>query len=662
MRGRLRGRLQVTLESRSVRRALLVLVVISACRHTPKPVSVAPLPANAYAHYLAGKYALYQDDAAAAVSELEQAAKAAPEQPMISVELARALAKAKQAARARDVLATARTKWPDHANVWLASGDVLADDAAQRSPALAAYRRAIKLEPTDERGYLGLARVQLAAKDTLGAEKTLRQLVTKLPESVDGHYRLAQRLAANGKQADAVVELRAVLERDPDHLDARIDLARTLRRLGKLEEAVSQTRSAFDRAGQPMDLAEELYWVLCEADDRQGAIDLLTLLDDDRSDADALSTIAAYNRGLGRLAEARAVAVRIKSLDADASVIAVAETDAAEGRIESALEALLKIAESSPRFLQARSAAVEILMKEKRAKLALELLAPLRAKLPTNADIRYAEALALAAAGEKAKARAAAKAFTGRDPVAVAYAQARIHDALGDSTAALALLEPALKANPEHLGALNLAGYLLARRNERLADAERYLARARDLQPGDPSVLDSWGWLLVQQGRSREAVRALDRAARFAPREPEIRLHLAAAWAADGAPRHAGEILDRAVAQDPGLCLSYDTDMKRGTVFAMLLVAACSKGPSDDQCKKLLNHLVDLEFKKAGAAASSDQMKAEIAKQKSAVSEAKSKEFMEQCTKKMSKGRVDCALKANELEGDNGVAKCDESK
>ena len=102
-------------------------------------------------------------------------------------------------------------------------------------------------------------------------------------------------------------------------------------------------------------------------------------------------------------------------------------------------------------------------------------------------------------------------------------------------------------------------------------------------------------------------------------------------------------------------------EMKRWILGAVLL-AGCKNAPSEEQCKRLLDHLVDLEFKKAGAAASSDQMKAEIAKQKTAVTEAKSKEFMETCTKKMSKGRVECALKANELEGDNGVAKCDESK
>ena len=102
--------------------------------------------------------------------------------------------------------------------------------------------------------------------------------------------------------------------------------------------------------------------------------------------------------------------------------------------------------------------------------------------------------------------------------------------------------------------------------------------------------------------------------------------------------------------------------MKRAWVLCLLVVAACSKGPSEGQCKQLLDHLVDLEFKKAGAAASSDAMKAEIAKQKTAVTEAKSKEFLEACTKKMSKTRVECALKANELDGDSGVAKCDEAK
>lgn len=530
-------------------RLALAAVVIAACHRTPAPVAVEPLPPRAYAHYLAGKYALYRDDAKRAVIELTAAAKSAPDQPMITVELARALAKTKQRTQARDVLATARKRWPDHAHVWLASGEVLEHDTQSRAEAMAAYRRAIKLEPGDERAYLGLARVQLSSGDASGAERTLKSLIKKQPDSVDGHYRLAQRYEARGDRTLAITELRAVLERDPDHLDARIDLARTLRRIGRLDEAVAQTRSAFDRAGQPMDLAEELFWLLCEADDRQGAIDLLTLLDDDRSDADALATVAHWNRGLGRIPEARLVAARIKPLDADASIIALAETDLAEGLTEQARQAVLAVPESSERYVQARRVAIAAHVHDGQYAQALELIAPLRAKQPKDLELLVTEALLHAKAGDAAKAKALGEAITG-EPMIVAFLRARIREALGDVPGALTILEPALRGS-EHVAALNLAGYLLANKRERLGDAERYLAKARDLQPGDPSILDSWGWLRLLQGRSREAVRLLDRAARFAPREAEILLHLAEAWAADGAPRMAAEILDRATALRP---------------------------------------------------------------------------------------------------------------
>jgi hypothetical protein len=95
--------------------------------------------------------------------------------------------------------------------------------------------------------------------------------------------------------------------------------------------------------------------------------------------------------------------------------------------------------------------------------------------------------------------------------------------------------------------------------------------------------------------------------------------------------------------------------MKR---FAMgvLLVAACGKGPSEGQCKQLLDHLVDLEFKKAGAGATTDQAKADMAKQKATVVENKQTEFMGVCVDKTAKGRVECALAAANLDA---VAKCD---
>ena len=130
-----------------VRRLAWILALAAACHGTPKPVSIAPLPADAYAHYLAGKLALYRDEPEAAARELSLAAAAAPDQPMLAVELGRALAKSKQDVAAQDVLAKARMKWPGHAQVWLASGEVL-EQGSDKAPALRkdaqdAYRRAI---------------------------------------------------------------------------------------------------------------------------------------------------------------------------------------------------------------------------------------------------------------------------------------------------------------------------------------------------------------------------------------------------------------------------------------------------------------------------------------------------------------------------------------
>ncbi len=97
--------------------------------------------------------------------------------------------------------------------------------------------------------------------------------------------------------------------------------------------------------------------------------------------------------------------------------------------------------------------------------------------------------------------------------------------------------------------------------------------------------------------------------------------------------------------------------MKRWMLL-VVVAAGCSKGPSEDQCKQLLDHLVDLEFKKAGATATTDAMKADLAKQKGLVQESKSGEFVATCTEKTSKSRVTCALAATDLDA---VAKCDEA-
>jgi tetratricopeptide (TPR) repeat protein len=524
------------------------VVVLGACARRPPVAPLPPLPAAVYARYLDGKLAAYREDWDAAADALAEAAAAAPDQPMIAVELARTQMKAKRTAAALATLAAARTRWPGHPQVWLAAGDLL----SPRDPAEArvAYLRAIQLAPDDERPYLGLAKLQSDS----AAETTLRILIRHVPASIEGRYRLAVRLAIRGELAASARELRAVLERDPDHIDARLDLARALRRLGQLDQAIVETRSAFDRSGQALDIAEELFWLLCEADDRGAAIDLLTLLDDERSDAEALAVVVRLERGLGRLAEARALAERIAVTDRDAGAIALAEVQLAAGDRAAARATLAAIEDGSKVAEHARRLAAEAALAAGDPSAALAAMTQAR-----SLDGALVAAFALVELGRSADAHAALAGFDGEprsvEQHAAMLARARLAERMGDTAAAVAQLEPVIRDRPDLVGALNLAGYLLADANQRLDDAERYLRRARDLAPGDPAILDSWGWLLLRRGQARAAVRALDRAARFAPLEPEILMHLATAWAADGAPRTAAATLDRAIALRPAPAL-----------------------------------------------------------------------------------------------------------
>lgn len=89
------------------------------------------------------------------------------------------------------------------------------------------------------------------------------------------------------------------------------------------------------------------------------------------------------------------------------------------------------------------------------------------------------------------------------------------------------------------------------------------------------------------------------------------------------------------------------------------LVMACSSGPSEADCERLRNKLIDLEFAAMGAKAQSSEERSAIAKQKEETGEAVAERFKEACVSKTPQELVDCALAATSLEQ---VRVCDEQK
>ncbi len=90
-------------------------------------------------------------------------------------------------------------------------------------------------------------------------------------------------------------------------------------------------------------------------------------------------------------------------------------------------------------------------------------------------------------------------------------------------------------------------------------------------------------------------------------------------------------------------------------VLACLLLAlvGCTEGPTDDQCNKLRDHLIDLQAKEAGGTALTP------AQVEDAHTHATKVRFMPTCTDKTTKKLVECALAATTTDE---ARACDESK
>lgn len=519
----------------------LALGALAGCpaRHA-EPARPKPLSADAYGHYLRGRLALYRGDYERAVAELRAATGAAPDQAMIAVALVDAIYRTGERASARDEALAAQKRWPAEPEVWLISGKVWRG-MGKHDRSRQAFEKAIQLDRKHEGAWLGLASSWIALGKLPEAEETYRRLLGEVPDSVEGRFLLAERMLERGADGDAEPELRKVLELEPDQVDARLYLARSLRRRGRVDEAVIETRQAFDRTGGDLGVAEELFWLLCEADDRQGALDLLGLLDDASASLSVQLGIAHLYRQLGALDEAIRIADAARAADATSPAARLAGAQARADRNlgtdrADALALVLEIPIGDDNAPAARALAAELLLAAGEPERAAEVIADARDKRPDSIDLLSADAELHHARHDTAGGRRLLEKAVEKRPgsIALRFALASYEDQVGELARAVKHAEAIVTARADHVGALNLAGYALAKSGTGLDRAEKYLTRARELSPGDPLILDSWGWLLYRQGHLPEAEQALAQAARLAPHQAEIRGHLDAVRAEIG--------------------------------------------------------------------------------------------------------------------------------
>ncbi len=123
-------------------------------------------------------------------------------------------------------------------------------------------------------------------------------------------------------------------------------------------------------------------------------------------------------------------------------------------------------------------------------------------------------------------------------------------------------LRSIIAREPENAMALNALGYTLADRTTRYAEAKALIDKAHQINPDDPAVLDSLGWVNYRMGNLDEAERLLRQALERFP-DHEVAAHLGEVLWANGKRREARQIWAKAFEAQP------DSPILRKTVLRL---------------------------------------------------------------------------------------------
>jgi tetratricopeptide (TPR) repeat protein len=205
-------------------------------------------------------------------------------------------------------------------------------------------------------------------------------------------------------------------------------------------------------------------------------------------------------------------------------------------------------------YLAATSRIGQILVKEGQLDRNHDWFAEQRSKKPLlRAQLYGLEADILTQAGyEKEAMQVLDEALVEMpDNTPLRYARAMLSEKQNELVSMERDLRAILATNPDNATALNALGYTLADRTTRYDEALQLIARALALQPNEPAILDSMGWVMFRTGRYAESVMYLSRAYGYFP-DPEVAAHLGEALWVKGDTDGAREIWQDALQRNPG--------------------------------------------------------------------------------------------------------------
>ncbi|MFA5547151.1 MAG: tetratricopeptide repeat protein [Porticoccaceae bacterium] len=322
-----------------------------------------------------------------------------------------------------------------------------------------------------------------------------RKVVKKAPENETGQLLLAQLLHQSGAPDKAIKALEKALAIDPESKRLRLQYAR----------------------------------FLAETDLARSREQMVILVEQYPEDPDMLFSLALASQELAMFDEAeglyKALIDRHQRIgDAHYQLGRMAEN---AGRNAKALDHY-RLVDSGASQLAATVRIADILAAQGDLDAAREHLARLRERQPANAATYYqieAETLMRAGLLDAARALLDSALESQPDNANLLYSRSVVSARQDDIAASEADLRAILATDPDNATALNALGYTLANVTDRHDEAYQLITRALALEPDNPAIIDSLGWVHYRMGNHEKALEYLRRAYDAYP-DPEVAAHL----------------------------------------------------------------------------------------------------------------------------------------
>ena len=388
-------------------------------------------------------------------------------------------------------------------------------------PRLMEAYRALPLEPHQQAAAeLAVAILFRELGDLDSAVATSQYFLTLVPDNQRGLLLLAQLLHQQNKVTEASTLLADALQRQPEDRNLRLQYARFLTLLDR-PQAILQ-----------FELLREQ-----NADDQQINF-LLGLLYLNQGDQELATTLFQQ-------------ASRDPSIRADAQyhLATIAEHN---GDVNAALQHYQQVA-FGRNYLAAASRATILLAQSHGIDQARAYLQSLRRQQPNQAsELIQLESNLLVSNNQSDQAINLLSSGLQANPTdaKLLYARSMVAELQNNFALAEQDLRALLAQDADNPTALNALGYTMILHTDRSEEAYRLIKRAYLLNPGDPAIIDSMGWVLFVMGKAEEALPFLQKAMAILP-DPEIAAHLGEVQWFLGNRQAALQTWQRGLAQSP---------------------------------------------------------------------------------------------------------------